>query len=119
MHKGNVRVVGDAFHPMIPDIGQGACSALKDAAVLARCIVEALKMSTNDTQAQREKEEERYERINKVLEYANVGQWRSFFFATTSYMTDKLQQSIGEVVGFLREKFLSRFWECPAQNCRL
>nr|POE89329.1 fad-dependent urate hydroxylase [Quercus suber] len=40
--KGNVWVLGDAFHPMTPDIGQGACSTLEDGIVLARCLARAL-----------------------------------------------------------------------------
>ena len=36
--KGSVMVVGDALHPMTPDLGQGACSALDDVVVLARCL---------------------------------------------------------------------------------
>ena len=39
--KGNVCVLGDAFHPMTPDIAQGACSALEDGIVLARCLARA------------------------------------------------------------------------------
>jgi 2-polyprenyl-6-methoxyphenol hydroxylase-like FAD-dependent oxidoreductase len=31
-------VIGDAAHPMMPCIGQGACMAIEDAVVLARCI---------------------------------------------------------------------------------
>ncbi|KAJ1436312.1 hypothetical protein SESBI_04343 [Sesbania bispinosa] len=38
--KGNVCVVGDAFHPMAPDLGQGGCCALEDGVVLARCLGE-------------------------------------------------------------------------------
>ncbi|KAJ0009945.1 hypothetical protein Pint_33986 [Pistacia integerrima] len=34
--KGGVCVVGDALHPMTPDIGQGGCSAWEDGVVLAR-----------------------------------------------------------------------------------
>jgi 2-polyprenyl-6-methoxyphenol hydroxylase-like FAD-dependent oxidoreductase len=36
MHRGRVAFLGDAAHPMTPNLGQGACQALEDAAVLAR-----------------------------------------------------------------------------------
>ncbi|NUP75962.1 MAG: NAD(P)-binding protein [Nonomuraea sp.] len=34
-HHGKVALVGDAAHPMTPNLGQGACQALEDAVVLA------------------------------------------------------------------------------------
>jgi 2-polyprenyl-6-methoxyphenol hydroxylase-like FAD-dependent oxidoreductase len=36
MHAGRVALVGDAAHPMTPNLGQGACQAIEDAVVLAR-----------------------------------------------------------------------------------
>ena len=35
---GRVTLLGDAAHPMTPNLGQGACQAIEDALVLARCI---------------------------------------------------------------------------------
>lgn len=35
MHRGRVALVGDAAHPMTPNLGQGACQAIEDAIVLA------------------------------------------------------------------------------------
>src|SRR5579859_7212113 len=35
---GRVTLLGDAAHPMTPNLGQGACQALEDAVVLARCL---------------------------------------------------------------------------------
>jgi 2-polyprenyl-6-methoxyphenol hydroxylase-like FAD-dependent oxidoreductase len=34
---GRVALLGDAAHPMTPDLGQGACQAIEDAVVLAAC----------------------------------------------------------------------------------
>ena len=34
-HQGRVALLGDAAHPMTPNLGQGACQALEDAVVLA------------------------------------------------------------------------------------
>lgn len=34
--RGKVVLVGDAWHPMTPNLGQGACCALEDAVVLAK-----------------------------------------------------------------------------------
>ena len=36
MHAGRVALLGDAAHPMTPNLGQGACQAIEDAVVLAR-----------------------------------------------------------------------------------
>jgi 2-polyprenyl-6-methoxyphenol hydroxylase-like FAD-dependent oxidoreductase len=38
--EGRVTLLGDAAHPMTPDLGQGACQAIKDAVVLAGCLKE-------------------------------------------------------------------------------
>jgi 2-polyprenyl-6-methoxyphenol hydroxylase-like FAD-dependent oxidoreductase len=38
--EGRVTLLGDAAHPMTPNLGQGACQAVEDAIVLARCLNE-------------------------------------------------------------------------------
>jgi salicylate hydroxylase len=38
---GAVTLLGDACHPMLPFMAQGACQAIEDAAVLTRCLDEA------------------------------------------------------------------------------
>jgi 2-polyprenyl-6-methoxyphenol hydroxylase-like FAD-dependent oxidoreductase len=36
--KGRVTLLGDAAHPMTPNMGQGGCQAIEDAVVLAGCL---------------------------------------------------------------------------------
>ena len=36
--EGRVTLLGDAAHPMTPNLGQGACQAIEDAVVLAKCL---------------------------------------------------------------------------------
>ena len=36
--SGRITLLGDAAHPMTPNLGQGACQAIEDALVLARCL---------------------------------------------------------------------------------
>ncbi len=38
--EAKVTLLGDAAHPMTPNLGQGACQAIEDAVVLARCLSE-------------------------------------------------------------------------------
>jgi 2-polyprenyl-6-methoxyphenol hydroxylase-like FAD-dependent oxidoreductase len=38
--KGRVTFLGDAAHPMTPDLGQGACQAIEDAVALVECLEE-------------------------------------------------------------------------------
>ena len=35
---GSMTLLGDAIHPITPNLGQGGCLAIEDAAVLARCL---------------------------------------------------------------------------------
>jgi 2-polyprenyl-6-methoxyphenol hydroxylase-like FAD-dependent oxidoreductase len=38
--KGRVTLLGDAAHPITPNVGQGACLAIEDAACLAKALLE-------------------------------------------------------------------------------
>ena len=38
---GRVALLGDAAHPMTPDLGQGACQAIEDGVVIAACLTMA------------------------------------------------------------------------------
>lgn len=38
--KENITLLGDAAHPTLPTLGQGACMALEDALVISKCLIE-------------------------------------------------------------------------------
>jgi len=69
--KGRVTLMGDAAHAATPDLGQGACMAIEDAAVLAARLSE-----TDDfTSALRAYERDRVQRTLRVTETSRrVGQ---------------------------------------------
>jgi 2-polyprenyl-6-methoxyphenol hydroxylase-like FAD-dependent oxidoreductase len=75
--SGRVTLLGDAAHPITPNVGQGACMAIEDAACLAKCLLE---MSDVES-AFRSYEAIRGPRTSYVARQARrigmVGQWEN------------------------------------------
>ncbi|KAJ3689989.1 hypothetical protein LUZ61_019153 [Rhynchospora tenuis] len=91
--KGNVCVIGDALHPMTPDIGQGGCMALEDSIILARYLSDAVYKG----------------KIEEGLEkFANDRRWRCAEVVARAYIVGFIQQSSNWFLSFLREKVFAR-----------
>jgi 2-polyprenyl-6-methoxyphenol hydroxylase-like FAD-dependent oxidoreductase len=85
--EGCVTLMGDAIHPVTPNLGQGGCLAIEDAALLARCLGKC--GSSGNTVgglapaaiALRRYESLRYPRTAWVARYSRVygivGQWEN------------------------------------------
>jgi 2-polyprenyl-6-methoxyphenol hydroxylase-like FAD-dependent oxidoreductase len=75
-HDGRVVLLGDAAHPMTPNLGQGAAQAIEDAGALARSLGAAATVE----QALREYEASRVTRTSAFVRasrrFGNVAQWR-------------------------------------------
>ena len=73
--RGRVTLLGDAAHPMTPNLGQGACQALEDAVVLAK----QLQVTADIPTALRAYEAARIPRTTMIVEQSHrvgaVGQW--------------------------------------------
>ncbi|MBW3571883.1 MAG: FAD-dependent monooxygenase, partial [Gemmatimonadetes bacterium] len=74
--RGRATLLGDAAHPTTPNLGQGGCMAIEDAAVLARSLCE-----TDDVQAAlRAFERRRFRRTawitRESLRYGQMAQWQ-------------------------------------------
>lgn len=103
--KFGVTVAGDALHPMTPDLGQGACSALEDGVVLARCIGAVFSVKSNVVEG-----EEEGEMVRKAIEkYVKERRWRSFELVTTGLLLGWTQQIGGFLMNFVRDEWLSTF----------
>jgi len=65
--QGPVALLGDAAHPVLPYLAQGAAMAIEDAAVLAQCLAQ---QPDDPTSALRAYEEARWARVRKVQRLA-------------------------------------------------
>lgn len=71
--KGHVTILGDAAHPMVPFMAQGACMAIEDAVVLSRCLAEAGREDVPAALARFENA--RKERTAKVQRGSRANDW--------------------------------------------
>lgn len=69
--RGRVALVGDAAHPMTPDLGQGACQAIEDAEALAQCLASA----SDPVAALRAFEELRWKRVSWIVRRSRFQGW--------------------------------------------
>lgn len=85
LYKCNTTVSGDAMHPMTPDMGQGGCTALEDAVVLARNIAEVLYSDGTGSPD--------WGRAHEALsKYVSERRWRVAGIITGSYLSGWAQQ---------------------------
>jgi len=68
---GRVTLLGDAAHPMTPDLGQGACQAIEDSVVLAEC----LHRVEDPVAALREYERRRWRRVSGIMKRSSFQAW--------------------------------------------
>ncbi|XP_031500617.1 monooxygenase 2-like [Nymphaea colorata] len=100
--KGNVTVAGDAMHPMTPDLGQGGCSALEDAVVLARNLGETLQKDGRTEFDEKSAEE-------ALKKYAKERRMRTAGLITGSLLSGWLQGETGWLVKMIRNTILYRY----------
>ena len=75
--RGRVTLLGDAAHPMTPNLGQGACQAIEDGVVLARSLDETADVPA----ALAAYEERRLARTSRIVRqswrFGRVAQWQN------------------------------------------
>jgi 2-polyprenyl-6-methoxyphenol hydroxylase-like FAD-dependent oxidoreductase len=104
--SSRVALLGDAAHPMTPNMGQGACQAIEDAVVLAREVGAA---AGDVTGALRRYEARRVPRANEVVARSRsigaMGQWenglaRGVRNVAVKLMSGSLERGLDALYGF-------------------
>jgi 2-polyprenyl-6-methoxyphenol hydroxylase-like FAD-dependent oxidoreductase len=94
--EGRVTLLGDAAHPVTPNLGQGGCLAIEDAAVLARCLTKY----ADAARALRSYEAHRRARAARIGRYSSlygkIGQWQG---RAAARLRGSLLSAIPEPVG--------------------
>ncbi len=74
---GRVTLLGDAAHPMQPNLGQGACQAIEDAVVLGQCLTNSHDpvAALRQYEAQRRRRTVRYYRLARRI--GKLGKWEN------------------------------------------
>ncbi len=104
--RGHSTLLGDAAHPMTPNLGQGACQALEDAVILAK----QLQATADIPAALRAYEARRIPRTSKIVQQSRrvgwVGQWQHpLAIATRNYLVKHLlarlqYQQFASLIGY-------------------
>ncbi|KAG6401437.1 hypothetical protein SASPL_138294 [Salvia splendens] len=97
--RDNICVIGDALHPMTPDMAKGGCSALEDSVILVRLLARVLKRNDEGN--------EQHAITGALEKLARERRWRCFDLISTSYIVGYIQQNDGVLLQFLRDNFLA------------
>jgi len=101
--KGRVVLVGDAWHPMTPNLGQGACCALEDSVLLANKLASAINGGT--------------ESVEGAMESYRSERWSQVFRLTVlANLVGKLLQSDNPLVCSVRDNIVSAMGKSSRTN---
>uniref|UniRef100_M1C8H2 Monoxygenase n=2 Tax=Solanum tuberosum TaxID=4113 RepID=M1C8H2_SOLTU len=90
---GSIVLVGDAWHPMTPNLGQGACCALEDSIVLTKKLSEAIKSKRTSVE-------------DAFKAYGNERWPRIFPLTVRAYLVGALLQWDNPVICALRDNIV-------------
>nr|AHW57725.1 humulone synthase 1 [Humulus lupulus] len=94
-YSGRVAVVGDAWHPMTPNLGQGASVALEDSVVLGRKLAHAVKSGSSSS-------------VEEALESYERERWPVVFpLAIKANLLGAVLQTRNPIVGYFRDNIFT------------
>lgn len=104
-HQGGVVLVGDAAHALQPSSGQGACQAMEDAEVLARCLRHFIERRNSGEHVSVEEACVKYEQVRmpRVKEIYERSQRMSRMKGDMSWIEEMLMYAIVKIMGMLHD----------------
>jgi 2-polyprenyl-6-methoxyphenol hydroxylase-like FAD-dependent oxidoreductase len=97
-HHGRVALLGDAAHPMTPNLGQGACQAIEDAVVLARLVTGAGDGAASVEQALAAYTAQRLPRTTQVVRWSRrMGAMSTWKAPAAVAFRDRLAAVMGKI----------------------
>ncbi|MEU3987527.1 FAD-dependent monooxygenase [Streptomyces platensis] len=76
-HRGRVALLGDAVHPMTPNLGQGGCQAIEDAVVLAHLAAPDADLAAGLTAYTRQRLPRTMDVVRRAERIGRLTTWRS------------------------------------------
>ena len=104
---GRVTLLGDAAHPMTPDLGQGACQAIEDAVVLAACLEDAEDPAAGLRRYESLRQPRTADIVEKAARMGGIAQWQNPLLCG---LRDFLNRSVPQRQ---LERQVSQLWRFP------
>ncbi len=103
---GRVTLLGDAAHPMTPNLGQGACQAIEDALVLAGCLAKPAGIEAALHEYEKLRRPRTARIVKKSRQVGAVGQWRNPLLGwlrqgiTRRFLPLLMARQLGPILGY-------------------
>lgn len=100
---GRIALLGDAAHPMTPDLGQGACMGIEDGVVAGACLIRHV--DPNEALA-----EYQAARLRRVQSMVRDSRRFGAIFATTSRLGGPMRDAaLGQMPSWINSRLLARY----------